>query len=126
MIKLKQLIREELLNPGNLPTPPSEITDILRMSNTSAFRNRIIVHLEGGTLDGWYEYNEGYHPGEGEWEHLMYSDDEEEQESIIFDQDAIEGSENDKEAKVWKKWLIDTSKKPGYAYKVKEVYLGEV
>lgn len=123
--QLAESVNEELLNPGNLPTPPSKLTDMLRMPNTSAFRNRIIVHLEGGTLDGWYDYNEGYHPGDGSWYHLKYSDDKKKQENIIFDQDVIEDSENDKESKAWKKWLVGMSKKPGYAFKVKEVYLGE-
>jgi hypothetical protein len=125
---VNESVNEELLNPGNLPTPPSKMTDMLRMKNTSAFRNRIVVNIDlydDGDELGWFEYNEGYHPGEGSWEEISYGDYEK-TTNIVFDQDVIEGSEKDKESKAWKKWLIDMSKKRGFAYKVIQVYLGEV
>jgi len=95
------------------------------MEGSEHFGNRIIVHLEGGEMDGWYDYNKGLY-SEPEWAPLSYSwDDEEKTTEIVFDQDVIPGSEKGKEAKAFKNWLIGMSNKPGYAFNVKEVYLGE-
>ena len=116
------VVNEELLNPGNLPDVPQRLEDMIE--SNGHVMNRIIVHLEGGELDGWYDYNRGFY-SDFEWEPMVYSKDKKEQERIIFDQDVIEDSAKDKPCKEWKKWLIGMSKKPGYAFKVKEVYLGE-
>ena len=122
----KQFLNEELLNAGNLPTPTDELTDMLRMKNQS-FRNRIIVNIDlyGDKKEfGWFEYVEDYF-GSGEWEEISYGDYKK-TTNIVFDQDVLPGSEDEDEAKAWKKWLIGMSKKRGFAYKVKEVYLGDI
>lgn len=115
-------INEELLNHGNLPDVPDSLVNMIESNGHPM--NRIIVHLEGGEGDGWYDYNRGFY-SDWEWEPMMYSKNKKEQERIVFDQDVIEDSEKEKVCKEWKKWLIGMSKKRGYAFKVKEVYLGE-
>ena len=56
-------INEELLNPGNLPDVPDKL--VLMIESNGHPMNRIIVHLEGGELDGWYDYNRGFY---SDWE----------------------------------------------------------
>lgn len=119
---LEAVVNEELLNPGNLPDVPQRLVDMIE--SNGHVMNRIIVHLEGGELDGWYDYNRGFY-SDFEWEPMVYSKNKKEQERIIFDQDVIEDSAKEKPCKEWKKWLIGMSKKKGFAFKVKEVYLGE-
>jgi hypothetical protein len=115
-------INEELLNPGNLPDVPERLVDMIE--SNGHVMNRIIVHLEGGELDGWYDYNRGFY-SDFEWEPMEYTKNKAEQKRIVFDQDVIDDSEKEKTCKEWKKWLVGMSKKKGYAFKVKEVYLGE-
>lgn len=118
-------VKTGLLNSGNLPDVPEELEDMIRSEESGHFWNRIIVHLEGGEEDGWYDYNKGLY-SEPEWDPIIYDrDDIEKTTKIVFDQDAIPGSEKGKEAKAFKNWLIGMSNKPGYAFNVKEVYLGE-
>lgn len=99
---------------SELPDVPIELEEILTMPNSGAFVNRIIVNID----DDWYEYNKGLY-SDPEWSSIKYSDNNDEQKRIIFDQDVIPGSENNKISKEFKKWL----KSKGL--KIKEVYLGE-
>lgn len=116
---LKEDLKPSKNSDDIFPEVPEELNDMLKDGN-EFISNRIIVELEGPNA-GWYDYNQNmYSTSEFEWwGPFVYSNDKAEQERIIFDQDAIPGSEKDKKSKVFKKWLLDNG------VNVKEVYLGD-
>ena len=119
-----KLLKEDLKaskNSDNIfPKVPEELNDMLKGGN-EFISNRIIVEL-GGPNAGWYDYNRNMHSTSGFewWGPFVYSNNKVEQERIIFDQDAISGSEKYKKSKVFKKWLLSNG------VDVKEVYLGDI
>ena len=116
---LKEDLKPSKNSDDIFPEVPEELNDMLKDGN-EFISNRIIVELEGPNA-GWYDYNQNmYSTSEFEWwGPFVYSNDKAEQERIIFDQDAIPGSEKDKKSKAFKKWLLDNG------VNVKEVYLGD-
>lgn len=102
---------------------PEELEALI--SRNGYFMNRIIANID----DVWFEYNKGLH-SQPEWSHIDYSTyidpngvkhqaTKGDELQIIFDQDVIPFSYEDKESKAFKKWLLSQG------LNVKEVYLGE-
>lgn len=119
---VKKILKEER-KPGVcndiFPRVPDKLRNLLTYKSDT-FMNRIIVKIKGPNA-GWYDYSKDFNSEPEWWGPTIYKNKKGEDvtEEVIFDQDVIEGSEDSKEARMFKKWLI------AKGINVKKVYLGE-
>jgi hypothetical protein len=120
----KFLVENKLTTNSKLIKESQELPELLDdetvedalTSRSGYLMNSVVVELPGGQ---WYKYGE-VDSSDPFWEELQYSDDQEENTAIIFEQDIIEGSERTGISKHIKALL------QAQGIEVVNVYLGEV